>query len=118
MIRLFWIILIVGLLAPRVVQAGQEEDESGKGQVQQAPGQDPAVNRQILQTLADIRDSQLSVLQAQVEILSILRSQAKTPAATAAHDPAPDSSHHAAARKKKPKPTAQAKAANDAELDR
>jgi hypothetical protein len=107
MIRLLWIIPVVGLLAPQVGRAASNGDEAVEQHpAQQAPAPDASINKQILQTLTDIRDSQLSVLQAQVEILSLLRAQGKAPAALPAHEAAPAvSGHRTAGKGHKPKPS-------------
>jgi hypothetical protein len=107
MIRLLGIILVVGLLMPHPGRA----DSSGADAVEQHPAQptpmpDASGNRQILQTLMDIRDSQLAVLQAQVEILSILRGEGKTPVAVPSHEAAPVSGHRTVAKGHKPKSNA------------
>jgi hypothetical protein len=91
-------------MMPQAGRAGQDGDE-----VKQKPAVQPAAegstNQQILQTLTDIRDSQLSVLQAQVEILSILRDLAKSPQMTTAQrDDAPVAVHRSARKDHKHKP--------------
>lgn len=106
MSKVLWIIIVAGLLTPQPGQAGSSGADTDEQHLpQQTPVQDASVNKQILQTLMDIRDSQLSVLQAQVEILSILRAQAKTPAAAPAPEAAPASGHRAVAKAHKPKPS-------------
>jgi hypothetical protein len=83
-------IIVVGLLASATASAAQDGIDPPQQQTRPPMVQDPGLNRQILETLKDIRDSQLSVLQAQVEILSILRSQGRTPASHShAADPQP-----------------------------
>ncbi len=105
MTRLLWMIAILGLLTPHLGQAASPGDEAVDHPVApQPPGPDTSINKQILQTLTDIRDSQLSVLQAQVEILSILRAQGKTPNAAPASTAKAGSPHRTAAREHKPKP--------------
>jgi hypothetical protein len=113
MVRFLWIIPVVGLLTPQLGQAASNGDEAVEQHpAQPAPMPDVSINRQILQTLTDIRDSQLSVLQAQVEILSILRAQGNTPAAAPAHEAAPPvSGHRTAAKGHKPKPNGNLSAA-------
>jgi|ERR1700677_4911258 hypothetical protein len=112
MIRISCIFLIAGMLVPPAAQAVQDGDElKDKPPGQQSAVSDRAVNEQILQTLTDIRDSQLSVLQAQVEILSILRAQAATAGTTSPHDAASVSGHRIGARGHKPKPSASLSAA-------
>jgi hypothetical protein len=117
MIRFLWVILVMGLLTPllgRVVLAGDNavqqlpaQQAAGSDALvkQQAPMCDASANKQILQTLTDIRDSQLSVLQAQVEILSLLRAQDKTPVAVPAHEGPPVPGHRMASKGHKPKPS-------------
>jgi len=85
MIKVAGAIFIGSLAAAAVAQASPGGSELQKMPDQQSTVQDEGLNRQILQTLKDIRDSQLSVLQAQVEILSILRSSARPPAAAHGH---------------------------------
>jgi hypothetical protein len=67
------------MLAPWGLQAAEDGDDPGQTQGQSTPIPDSLINRQILQTLTDIRDSQLATLKVQAEILSILQSQAATP---------------------------------------
>ena len=69
---------VLGLLTPQFGQAASNVDDAVEQHpTQSAPLPDASINKQILQTLTDIRDSQLSVLQAQVEILSICGPRAK-----------------------------------------
>jgi hypothetical protein len=104
MIRFFWIIPAVGLLTPQLCQAASNGDNAVEQRpVQQIPMPDESINKQILQTLTDIRDSQLSVLQAQLEILSMLRAQGKAPVGGPSHEVAPASSHRTVAKGHKPK---------------
>jgi hypothetical protein len=100
-------------MAPQAGRAAQDGDEvKQKPAVQPAPVPEGATNQQILQTLMDIRDSQLSVLQAQVEILSILRAQAKTPPVTTAQrDVAPAAARRSGRKDNKRKPDSSLSAA-------
>jgi hypothetical protein len=84
--------LVAALTVSCLAYAGQESDppKDNDSAQTQASNSDASINRQILQTLTDIRDSQLSVLQAQIEILSILRSQEKGPAVSPTSAPVPD----------------------------
>jgi hypothetical protein len=83
------VILVVGMLAPWGLQAAQDGDDPGQTQGQPTPIPDAMINRQILETLSDIRDSQLATLKVEAEILSILRSQATLPTAAHEHVAAP-----------------------------
>jgi hypothetical protein len=101
MIRFSTTLLILGTLVPQWSLAAQVGDElPQKCPVTQTTAPDAAMNSQTLQTLTDIRDSQLSVLQAQVEILSILQSQAKPPVTASSHDTAPMPGPHATKKKR------------------
>jgi hypothetical protein len=98
-------------MTPQAGQAAQDGDVvKQKSTVQPVP--EGSTNQQILQTLMDIRDSQLSVLQAQVEILSILRAQAKTPPVTTAQrDVAPAAARRSGRKDNKRKPDSSLSAA-------
>jgi hypothetical protein len=112
MIRFLWVIRVVGLLTPNLGQAASVGGEPVEQRpAQQTPTADASINKQILQTLTDIRDSQLSVLQAQVEILSILRAQGKTPVVVPAREAPPVPGHRTAAKGHKPKPSGNLSAA-------
>ena len=105
MIRRLWMIPVLGLLTPQFGQAASGVDDAvDQHPTLPAPLPDSSINKQILQTLTDIRDSQLSVLQAQVEILSILRAQGKMPVAVPPQEGAPASGHRTAAKGHKSKP--------------
>jgi hypothetical protein len=107
MIRFLVIILISGLLMPHPGRAASSGDDAVEQHpAQQTPMPDASINRQILQTVTDIRDTQLAVLQAQVEILTILRAQGKTIVAVPSHEAAPAAGHRTVAKGHKPKSNA------------
>jgi hypothetical protein len=109
MTRISWLILIAAILLPQAGGAARGDDDiKAKSPVQPAPAPEASTNQQILQTLMDLRDSQLSVLQAQLEILSILRSQGKmAPAAAVQHDEALVAGHRSGQKdhKRRPEPS-------------